>query len=1110
LASGYYRYPTLHGDTVIFVCEDDLWTVSAAGGIARRLTSNLGEVTSPFLSPDGSQVAFVGREEGQPEVFVMPARGGQPQRLTFQGSGQVTIAGWSPDGKIIYASAAGQPFRPMLHLYTISPEGGEPVRLNVGPARAIAYGPDGGLILGRNTGDPARWKRYRGGTAGQLWIDSHGSGEFHPLINLKSNLAAPMWLGERIYFLSDHEGTGNLYSCLSDGSDLRRHTDHSDYYARGASTDGQRIIYHAGADLFLFDPASGVSSKIELEFYSPQVQRNRKFVDAERFLSSWDLHPHGVALAVQSRSYVFSFFNWEGPVIRHGEPEIPARYRLAAWLRDGRRLITVSDAQGEEVFVILTADGSQAPQFLPRLDIGRPEAIAVNPKKDQILFSNHRYELYFLDLESHELKRIDKGKSFPIAGFDWSPDGEWAAYSVSTSNQVTSLKLWKASSGEIFPVIRPVLRDVSPSFDPGGRYLYFLSYRVFDPVPDNLSFDLGFPRGVKPYAVLLQKDTPSPFVRQPRFPPEEKKEESKPPDDAENKPAAQPAVDDAPKTDAPASDESEAANGSHAAEKPKTEEPEFKIDLEGIERRVVEFPTREGRFGRVQGSSERKIYYSLYPIEGSLNSSPFDSEPNANGVLLVYDLDEQKEDNFLNNISDFQVAADGKNIAIRSGDRLRVLKVGPKPNGEGDAPGRKSGWVDLRRLRVPVLPTVEWTQMFKEAWRLQRDQFWTPDMSQINWLAVHDRYLPLVARVSSRSEFSDLIWEMQGELGTSHSYELGGDYRPGPRFSQGQLGADFAYDTASQGWRVTHIAHGDGWDERSSSPLERPPLDVVEGDLLLAINGRRLGQNLSPNAALVNLAGTEINLTFAPRGEGEPRNYTVKPLGSEGQLRYREWVNRSREYVHQASGGQVGYLHIPDMGASGYAEFHRGYLAEVDFPGLIVDLRFNNGGSVSSLLLEKLARKRLGYDVTRWGDLPNPYPVESVRGPIVALTNEHASSDGDIFSHAFKLMGLGPLLGKRTWGGVIGIWPRRSLVDGTITTQPEFSFWFKDVGWNVENYGTDPDIEIDNTPQDYARGVDAQLDRTLQEVMRLLAATPPLPEFTNRPNLAPPMLPKRS
>ncbi len=410
-------------------------------------------------------------------------------------------------------------------------------------------------------------------------------------------------------------------------------------------------------------------------------------------------------------------------------------------------------------------------------------------------------------------------------------------------------------------------------------------------------------------------------------------------------------------------------------------EEKIKIDLEGIQRRVMEFPTREGRFGRVLGCTEKKIFYSLYPIEGKLNGGSHDDEPSANGVLLYYDLEEQKEETFVNWVSDFQVSRDGKFVAVRSGNRLRVLKASQKPNNEGgDAPGRKSGWIDLHRLRVPVIPGVEWTQMFNEAWRLQRDQYWTPDMAQIDWLGIRSRYLPLVERVASRSEFSDLVWELQGELGTSHSYEFGGDYRPGPHYSVGLLGADFAFDEQSGGWKVLHIARGDTWEEKSAAPFERLGVDIVEGDVLLAINGLQLSRTLPPQAVLIGLANNEVALTFTARAEGDKRSFLVKPLASESSLRYREWVERNRAAVHQATSGQVGYLHIPDMSARGYAEFHRGYLAEVDYPGLIVDLRFNGGGNVSALLLEKLARKRLGYDVTRWGELPGPYPAEFGHG----------------------------------------------------------------------------------------------------------------------------------
>jgi tricorn protease len=368
-----------------------------------------------------------------------------------------------------------------------------------------------------------------------------------------------------------------------------------------------------------------------------------------------------------------------------------------------------------------------------------------------------------------------------------------------------------------------------------------------------------------------------------------------------------------------------------------------------------------------------------------------------------------------------------------------------------------------------------------------------------------------VDRVSSRSEFSDLMWEMQGELGTSHCYELGGDYRPEPDYAQGYLGADFDYDAETGTWRIARIVRGDAWDEDADSPLNKPGLDVKAGDRLIAINGRKLSRAITPAMCLVNLAGSEVTLTISSQTSEVPapaRTITVKALRSELPVRYREWVEANRRRVHQATDGRAGYVHIPDMGARGYAEFHRGYLAEVDREGLIVDVRFNGGGHVSSLILEKLARRRLGYDATRWGQEPVPYPLESVIGPMVALTNEQAASDGDIFSHGFKMLKLGPLLGKRTWGGVIGIEPRHALVDGTLTTQPEFSFWFSDVGWGVENYGTDPDIEIDNTPQDYARGVDAQLERAVEEVQTMLAANPPQrPTLDERPSRALPKLP---
>lgn len=1104
---GYYRFPTIYKNEVVFVSEDDLWAVSAGGGVARRLTANLGLTSHPAFSPDGKLLAFVGREDGEAEVYVMPAVGGPATRLTYLGSA-TTVLGWTSAGKIVFASDAGSPFRALTTLYTISPQGGQPEQLPYGPARSISFGPDGGVVLGRRSHEIANWKRYRGGTAGDIWIDVKGNGKFKSLLKVESNLVNPIWLGQRIYFLSDHEGIGNLYSCTPKGADMRRHTDHEDFYVRQPSSDGQRIVYRAGADLYIFDPAKEKSNKkavkkINIKFHSPQVQRNRKFVKPASYLDYYTLHPAGHSLALTARGKAFAMSNWEGGVLQYGQPH-SARYRLVEWLNDGKRLVMISDATGEEALEI-HAENADSPaertvERLEALDIGRAIFLKVSPRHDELILANHRFELIHVDLEKKSANVLDKSNFGRIAGADWSPDGKWVVYGFRTSQFSSAIKLYHLESGQTHYVTKPNdLHDFGPSFDPDGKYLYFISYRDFDPVYDSHYFDLNFPRGSRPYLVTLQKDLPSPFINLPNHIAEEtdnhKADESpKPADAKEEKKSAPP-------------------------EKPADEA--FKIELDGIENRIEAFPVSEGRYHQIRGVKD-KVLFTSSPIEGSLGRSWRNSDTEVgSGILEMYDLVEKKKEFVVNGLNGFDVSRDRRFIIYRSGKNLRVLRAGEKPDNNAAGYNKKSGWIQLNRVRVAVNPPEEWQQMFREAWRLQRDHFWTEDMSRVDWQEVYRRYYPLIDRVATRSEFSDLLWEMQGELGTSHAYELGGDYRATPRYQQGFLGADFEYDPHSDGYRITHIIQGDSWQERFDSPLNQLGANVQPGDIVLAIDGQRLGRDVSPQQILVNQAAAEVQLTLlSPNGAGgangnsndspkqSPRTVLVKTLSDETPARYREWVENNRRRVHQETGGRVGYVHIPDMGPFGYAEFHRYYMSESEREGLIVDVRFNGGGHVSQLLVEKLARRHLGYRKPRYGEIW-PYPMHAVLGPIVALTNEYAGSDGDIFSHVFKLLGLGPLIGKRTWGGVVGIWPRHSLVDGTLTTQPEVSTWFEDVGWGVENYGTDPDIEVDIKPQDYAQGKDPQLERGLAEILKLLEENPPrIPDFGPWPSRALPQLPK--
>ena len=1064
----YLRHPTLQGDTIVFVSDDDLWQASTAGGIARRLTAGLSEPATPCLSPDGRWLAFVGRDEQHPEVYLMPAEGGDARRMTWLGP-DVMVRGWTPQAHILFVTTHGQPFFRNYRAFTLDPAGGAPQLLPWGQVNHLAFGPGGACVIGRNTADPARWKRYRGGTAGHFWIDADGAQQFRRMSELKGNLTSPMWLGARIYFLSDAEGVGNLYSCLPDASDLRRHTDHADYYARHAQTDGRRIVYQCGAELWLFDPAADRTAKVDVQTGSHRTQSARKFVSAAEHLGDVHLHPAGHSVALDARGKLFSFALWEGAVRQHGAAD-GVRYRHGQWLDDGAALVAISDESGEERVEVFENGARRTLAW----DVGRVHALRAAPRGRRVAIANHRNEVLIGDLATGTLVNADHSVDGRTEDLAWSPDGGWLAYSFWTSPRHTAIKLHELAQQTSTLVTAPEFRDYGPAFDPHGRYLYFLSYRTFDPVYDSVQFELSFPRAARPYLVALQAGGPPPFD-----------------------PAPKGLKEDAPDP---------------GAAKPGAEAPPLRIDLKGINRRVAAFPVPEGRFGKIAGAAGGKVVWTVLPIAGAHGRGGHKESP---GRLEVFDFATQHAQTLMDKADSFTLAADHTTLLVREGKRLRAIAVKDKADAEHDAakssdtPSRKSGWIDLERIRLPIEPRREWRQMLREVWRLQRDQFWVADMSGVDWDAVWRRYEPLVDRVATRGELSDLIWEMQGELGTSHAYEMGGDHRRPPQMALGHLAVESHFVDDEQGYRITRIVDGDPWDAGTDSPLHAVGVEARVGECIVAVNGQRVSRERPPQALLVHQAGAKVELTLAwHSGAGlSTRNVLVSTLPDEVPARYREWVERNRAWVHERSGGRVGYFHLPDMMAAGFAEFHRYFSAECDRDALIVDVRYNRGGHVSSLLLEKVARKRIGYDIKRWGR-PTPYPDEAVAGPVVALTNEHAGSDGDIFSHAFKLMGIGPLVGTRTWGGVIGIWPRHNLVDGTQTTQPEFSFWFKDVGWGVENHGTDPQIEVDNAPQDTLAERDRQLETALEVALRQIElGGETKPTFGPRPNLAKPAPP---
>jgi tricorn protease len=1029
LMKSYCMYPDIFGENVIFVSDDDLWLFDMRTEAVRKLASGVGIVTYPRFSPDGKKIVFRAvRYSSQPsaELYAIPSAGGEAKRVTYFGSMLTTIAGWSKEGRLIVSSDFGKPFMRYPELFEFDLEIGSYRKMNIGPATAVEFGA-AGTVLARNSADLPQWKRYKGGARGKFWKDNRGNGKFRKFLELDSNLTSPMWIGERLYFISDHEGTGNIYSVDAEGGDLTRHTSYNEFFARNARSDGRRIVYQCGGELFVFDPLSGKSEKIEMDIPSTRIQTKERFVETKEFVEECSMDSEAKNLVIVARGKLLTMQNWDGPVLQMGKRD-GVRYRLGRFLKSGF-VVAVSDEGGEERIEVFGRNGIR--KKIIKVD-SSVMALQPSPAGNLFAYSTNRYQLIVSDITGKK-KLIDSSAWGPIDDFAWSPDGRFIAYSIPQGHNASNLRIAETDSGKKVNVTQPSANDFSPAFDPEGRYLFFISDRELDPTYDRIMFDLGFQKTSRPFAVSLRRELPSPFIAPP--------------------------VKDK-KTD----------------EKVKN----LRIDFESIETRVEAFPVVSADYAKIR-ALKGKVFFLSFPVEGSKKYWLYSSEKRK-GKIESFDLSTGEVDTFAENVSDFEISDDRSHFLLQYDRDIRVCETEKKVEGTDDRkPGRKSGFIDLGRMKIRVNPLMEWEQMLRETWRLMRDNYWREDMHGVDWDSIYSRYRALLPRISTRFELSDVIREMQGEMGTSHAYEIGGEYRTDTSYGIGSLGAEFELKNGK--YIVSDIYVGDPANDGEKSPLLSPGVDARKGDALISVDGVELAPDRPPQSILENRAGDVVSIVLE-RG-GRRREFTVRALRNEKRLTYRTWVERNRNYVHQRTDGKVGYLHIPDMGPNGFAEFHRIYRLEIEREALIVDVRYNSGGHVSALLLEKLARKRIGYDRPRRG-MPVPYPPDSVKGPMVAITNENAGSDGDIFSHGFKLFNLGPLIGTRTWGGVIGINPRLRLVDGTTVTQPQYAFWFKDVGWGVENYGTDPTIEVEIAPQDYRAGVDTQLERALEEIRTLM------------------------
>ncbi|MFJ9709794.1 S41 family peptidase [Streptomyces sp. NPDC101234] len=1049
----YLRFPHVHGDLIAFTAEDDVWLAPLDGGRAWRVSADNVPVTLPRISPDGTTVAWTSTRDGAPEIHIAPVDGGPSTRLTHWGSARTQVRGWTDDGQVLAITTYGQASLRRSWARTVPLDGGPSAVLPYGPVGHVAHGPHTVLLSAPMGREAAWWKRYRGGTAGKLWIDRAGDGEFVRLHEeLDGNLEYPVWAGERIAFLSDHEGTGALYSSLADGSDLRRHTPLDGFYARHAASDGTRVVYASAGELWLLDDLEGAEPRrLDVRLGGPRVDRQPYPVNAARWFGSASPDHTARGSAVLVRGGVHWVTHRSGPArALAAQPGVRAR-RPVTFRADAEEwVVWVTDAEGEDALEFAPATGlapGSTPRRLAAGQLGRVLGLAVAPDGSRVAVASHDGRLLLVERETGEVREVDRSEDGDVSGLTFSPDSGWLAWSHPGAGGLAQLRIAHTTDLTVTEATPLRFQDYDPAFTRDGKHLAFLSTRSFDPVYDEHVFDLAFVVGDRPHLITLAATTPSPFGPQRHGRPFETPDKDETPD-AEGTPAT-------------------------------------RIDLEGLADRIVPFPVEAGRYSGLRAAKDG-VLWLRHPVRGVLGASrahPEDPEPKTE--LERYDLAQQRIEYLASDADHFQVSGDGKRVLLWADGKLKVVPSDRRASGDDDSDTNIT--VDLTRVRQTVDPAAEWRQMFDETGRIMRDQFWRPDLGGVDWDGVLDRYRPLVDRCATHDDLVDLLWEVQGELGTSHAYVTPrGGHGGGAR--QGLLGADISRH-ADGSWRIDRILPAETSDPGARSPLAAPGVAVRVGDAIVAVAGRAVDPVTGPGPLLVGTAGKAIELTVSPAGGGELRHPVVVPVSDEEPLRYHAWVADRRAHVHTASGGRLGYLHVPDMQAPGWAQIHRDLSVEMAREGIVVDVRENRGGHTSQLVVEKLARRIVGWDLPR-GMRPHSYPMDAPRGPVVVVANEFSGSDGDIVNAAIKALGIGPVVGTRTWGGVIGIDSRYRLVDGTLVTQPKYAFWLEGYGWGVENHGVDPDVEVVQTPQDWGAGRDPQLDEAVRIALEALETTP--------------------
>ncbi len=1064
--TGLLRFPAIHGDQIVFTYAGDLYTVAATGGIARKLTSHIGVEMFPRFSPDGQWIAFTGQYDGNTEVYLIPATGGIPKRLTYtatlerddvsdrMGPNNI-VMGWKNTSQEIVFRSRMKSFNPFIgELFTVNLNGDLPQQLPLPRGGFCSFSPDDQkLAYNRVFREFRTWKRYRGGMADDIWIYDFASKKTENITNHPALDIIPMWKDNKIYFLSDRDENErmNLFVYDLDSRETRQLTHFADFDIKFPSMGTNAIVFENGGFIYKFDLINETAQKVSITIADDMVNGREEIKAVSKKITQYEISPDGKRALFVARGDIFTVPAENGPT-RNLTATAGVHDRNAVWSPDGHWIAYISDLSGEDEIYLQSQDGSGSPLQLTNGNDTYLYRLVWSPDSKKLLWGDRRQRLRYVDIDSRQIKEVFHSPVWEMTEYCWSPDSRWIAFTRPEMEGMNKICLYSLEKNEIYEATDGWYASSQPHFSSDGKYLFFVSNRDFNPIYSWSEWNHVYLDMARIYLLTLSKEVDSPFK---------------------------------PKSDEVEIKKEETKQVKKEEKKEKSEEKKektVKIDLDGLKDRIVALPITASSYRHLTLVGEN-VYYQR---KGSKDEKT---------LLLMYDLSKQKETE-LGQIDGYEISADQKKMLVAQGDSYAIIDL-PKAKISIEKK------LDLSGLEVRLDRQQEWAQIFAECWRQMREYFYAPNMHGVDWAAVKEKYQPLVKFVNHRIDLTYLIGEMIGELNAGHTYVGGGDMPQAKRIKTGLLGAQVVKDPSGY-FRIVKILRGRNWSSDTRSPLTEIGVNAKEGDFILAVNGRSTKNMPNLYEALVNTVGKQVKLKLnsAPSESGS-REVTIVPIADEANLYYCEWVEDNIRKVSEATGGKVGYIHIPDMGVAGLNEFVKYYYPQLQKKALIVDVRGNGGGNVSPMIIERLRREAAMISIAR-NRIPTLDPISMVWGPKVCLINEFSASDGDIFPYRFRQHKLGKLIGKRTWGGVVGIRGSLPLLDGGYLNKPEFSRYdLEGKEWIMEGVGVEPDIYVDNDPAKEFAGIDEQLNKAIEVILeelqreeKSIPPPPPLPVKT--------------